>query len=217
MAFPSETESTVRRRVLQIFQDYARLTVDIIRELNNMIDELSQKNLKEATNHNDNIYKLLTESKEIKLKLFEEIMSVGTLLINREGYLRLIFELERMMDNAEASAYRLKYILDGKIKVDKSYLLDLAKLSSLVLNETIKVRDIMRALMFNPEKSLELSKIVENGEKNIDIAHRELDLKILNSTKNIAALLLLRDIAERVEDISDIGVDTVDLLRMLAL
>ena len=182
-----------------------------------MIDELSQKNMKEATNHNDNIYKLLTESKEIKLKLFEEIMSVGTLLVNREGYLRLIFELERMMDNAEASAYRLKYILDGKIKVDKSYLLDLAKLSSLVLNETIKVRDIMRALMFNPEKSLELSKIVENGEKNIDIAHRELDLKILNSAKNIAALLLLRDIAERIEDISDIGVDTVDLLRMLAL
>ena len=217
MAFPSETEATVRRRVLQIFQDYARLTVDIIRELNNMIDELSQKNMKEATNHNDNIYKLLTESKEIKLKLFEEIMSVGTLLVNREGYLRLIFELERMMDNAEASAYRLKYILDGKIKVDKSYLLDLAKLSSLVLNETIKVRDIMRALMFNPEKSLELSKIVENGEKNIDITHRELDLKILNSAKNIAAILLLRDIAERVEDISDIGVDTVDLLRMLAL
>lgn len=217
MAFPSETETTVRRRVLQIFQDYARLTVDIIRELNNMIDELSQKNLKEATNHNDNLYKLLTESKKIKLKLFEEITSVGTLLINREGYLRLIFELERMMDNAEASAYRLKYILDGKIKVDKSYLLNLAKLSSLVLNETIKVRDIMRALMFNPEKSLELSKIVENDEKNIDITHRELDLKILNSAKNIAALLLLRDIAERVEDISDIGVDTVDLLRMLAL
>jgi uncharacterized protein Yka (UPF0111/DUF47 family) len=217
LAYPSETENTVRRHLLQIFQDYARLTVDIIRELNNMIDEMSQKNKKEPTNHNDNIYKLLTESKEIKLKLFEEITSVGTLLVNREGYLRLIFELERMMDNAEASAYRLKYILDGKIKVDKSYLLDLAKLSLLVLNETIKVRDIMRALMFNPEKSLELSKIVEDGEKNIDITHRELDLKILNSTKNIAALLLLRDIAERVEDISDIGVDTVDLLRMLAL
>jgi uncharacterized protein Yka (UPF0111/DUF47 family) len=153
----------------------------------------------------------------VKLRLFDEISSVGTLLLNREAFLRLIFELERITDNAEATAYRLMYIIDGKIKADKAYLKDLANFSAKVLDETARVRDIIMALMFNPEKALELSGIVENHEKEIDVSHRELDLKLLTSVRNVSVLLLLRDIVDRIEAISDVGVDVVELIRMLAI
>ena len=213
MVFPTETEATVRRRILQICQEYARLIVDIVRELFQIIDEASMNEMDKARIHNGSLYSLLEESRGVKLKLFDEITSVGTLLINREAFLRLIFELERITDNAEATAYRLMYIIDGKIKAGRGYLKDLANFS----DETARVRDIIMALMFNPEKALELSGIVENHEKEIDVAHRELDLKLLTSERNVSALLLLRDIVERIETISDIGVDVVELVRMLAI
>ncbi|MGC8961004.1 MAG: DUF47 domain-containing protein [Candidatus Bathyarchaeia archaeon] len=215
--FPTETEATVRRRILQICQEYARLIVDIVRELFQIIDEASMNEMDKARIHNGSLYSLLEESRGVKLKLFDEITSVGTLLINREAFLRLIFELERITDNAEATAYRLMYIIDGKIKAGRGYLKDLANFSAKVLDETARVRDIIMALMFNPEKALELSGIVENHEKEIDVAHRELDLKLLTSERNVSALLLLRDIVERIETISDIGVDVVELVRMLAI
>ncbi|MBS7644705.1 MAG: DUF47 family protein [Candidatus Bathyarchaeia archaeon] len=217
MVFPTETEATVRRRILQICQEYARLIVDIVRELFQIIDEASMDEMDKARIHNGNLYSLLEESREVKLKLFDEITSVGTLLINREAFLRLIFELERITDNAEATAYRLMYIIDGKIKAGRRYLKDLASFSAKVLDETARVRDIIMALMFNPEKALELSSVVENHEKEVDVAHRELDLKLLTSERNVSALLLLRDIVERIETISDIGVDVVELVRMLTI
>lgn len=217
MVFPTETEATVRRRILQICQEYARLIVDIVRELFQIIDEASMDKMSKARIHNGNLYSLLEESKGVKLRLFDEISSVGTLLLNREAFLRLIFELERITDNAEATAYRLKYIIDGKIKADKAYLKDLANFSAKVLDETARVRDIIMALMFNPEKALELSGIVENHEKEIDVSHRELDLKLLTSVRNVSVLLLLRDIVDRIEAISDVGVDVVELIRMLAI
>lgn len=217
MVFPTETEATVRRRILQICQEYARLIVDIVRELFQIIDEASMDKMSKARIHNGNLYSLLEESKGVKLRLFDEISSVGTLLLNREAFLRLIFELERITDNAEATAYRLMYIIDGKIKADKAYLKDLANFSAKVLDETARVRDIIMALMFNPEKALELSGIVENHEKEIDVSHRELDLKLLTSVRNVSVLLLLRDIVDRIEAISDVGVDVVELIRMLAI
>ncbi|MEM2123291.1 MAG: DUF47 family protein [Candidatus Bathyarchaeia archaeon] len=217
MVFPTETEATVRRRILQICQEYARMIVDIVRELFQIIDEASMDKMDKARIHNGNLYSLLEESREVKLKLFDEMTSVGTLLLNREAFLRLIFELERITDNAEATAYRLMYILDGKIKAKSGYLKDLANFSAKVLDETARVRDIIMALMYNPEKALELSAIVENHEKEIDVAHRELDLKLLTSERNVSALLLLRDIVERIETISDVGVDVVELIRMLAI
>jgi uncharacterized protein Yka (UPF0111/DUF47 family) len=217
VVFPTETEATVRRRILQICQEYARLIVDIVRELFQIIDEASMDKMSKARIHNGNLYSLLEESKGVKLRLFDEISSVGTLLLNREAFLRLIFELERITDNAEATAYRLMYIIDGKIKADKAYLKDLANFSAKVLDETARVRDIIMALMFNPEKALELSGIVENHEKEIDVSHRELDLKLLTSVRNVSVLLLLRDIVDRIEAISDVGVDVVELIRMLAI
>jgi uncharacterized protein Yka (UPF0111/DUF47 family) len=217
VVFPTETEATVRRRILQICQEYARLIVDIVRELFQIIDEASMDKMSKARIHNGNLYSLLEESRGVKLRLFDEISSVGTLLLNREAFLRLIFELERITDNAEATAYRLMYIIDGKIKADKAYLKDLANFSAKVLDETARVRDIIMALMFNPEKALELSGIVENHEKEIDVSHRELDLKLLTSVRNVSVLLLLRDIVDRIEAISDVGVDVVELIRMLAI
>jgi hypothetical protein len=63
VVFPTETEATVRRRILQICQEYARLIVDIVRELFQIIDEASMDKMSKARIHNGNLYSLLEESR----------------------------------------------------------------------------------------------------------------------------------------------------------
>jgi uncharacterized protein Yka (UPF0111/DUF47 family) len=75
----------------------------------------------------------------------------------------------------------------------------------------------MMALAFNRSKAVELSARVEEIERKTDYDTRNLDLEILGSRLPLPSLLLLREIVDRIERISDLGVDVVDLIRVLAL
>lgn len=216
VTYPLETEAAVRRRMLNMCQDHARVVVEIVRELTLLTETIPDDD--EATNeHVNKMTSLMTESKEVKSKLLEEIASVGALLISRESFLRLIFEVEKISDYSEAVVFRLMDLKREKWKVDKRYLTDLSKFMAMVLDEIIKVRETMMSLGFNPEKALELSRSVEQNEKKLDVENRGLDIKILKSNMPVPAMLLMRDILNHIEMISDIGMNVIDLIRLIAI
>lgn len=216
VTYPLETEAAVRRRMLNMCQDHARVVVEIVRELTLLTDAIPDDD--EATNeHVNKMTNLMTESKEVKSKLLEEIASVGALLISRESFLRLIFEVEKISDYSEAVVFRLMDLKREKFKVDKRYLVDLSGFMAMVLDEIIKVRETMMSLGFNPEKALELSRSVEQNEKKLDVENRGLDIKILKSNMPVPAILLMRDILNHIEMISDIGMNVIDLIRLIAI
>jgi hypothetical protein len=203
--------------MLNMCQDHARIVVDIVRELTLLMESVSNRNGEEADKHSLEMGKLISESKQAKSRLLEEIASVGSLLISRESFLRLIFEVEKISDYAEAVAYRLMDLEKEKWKVDGKYMAELVEFMTMVLEQIIKVRETMRSLGFNPEKALELSKNVEQMEKSLDEKNRSLDLKILKSNLPVPAMLLMREILNHVEMISDIGMNVIDLIRLIAI
>jgi len=217
MTFPLETEATIRRRMLDICTEQSRNLVEITRELALMIDSMAEGSPKEARIHYENMLKLVEVSGKQKNVLIEEVTSVGSLLISRDDFLRLIFQMDHIFDYAEAVGFRLVGILDGKLKIEKTYLTALSSLMSQVLNEISKVRETMMALAFNRSKAVELSARVEEIERKTDYDTRNLDLEILGSRLPLPSLLLLREIVDRIERILDLGVDVVDLIRVLAL
>ena len=70
---------------------------------------------------------------------------------------------------------------------------------------------------FDPDKAVELARSVEELERKIDIDSRNLDFEILSGKLSLPEVLLLRDIVERAERIADLGVEVVDLIRVIAL
>lgn len=217
VTYPLETEAAVRRRMLNMCQDHARIVVEIVRELTLLMESVSNRNGEEVNKHSLEMGKLIIESKQVKSKLLEEIASVGSLLISRESFLRLIFEVEKISDYAEAVAYRLMDLERQKWKVDEKYMAELVEFMTMVLEQIIKVRETMMSLGFNPEKALELSKNVEQMEKSLDEKNRSLDMKILKSNLPLPAMLLMREILNHVEMISDIGMNVIDLIRLIAI
>ena len=217
MTFPVETEANIRRRILDICREQTRNIVDITRELALMTDNVSDGKAKDAKEHYQNMSKLLVEFEGTKKKLLEEVASFGTLLSNREDFIRLIFKIGEVADYAQGIGFRLSAVIDRNWKLDKKYTKRLAELNALVLEEMSKIRETVMSLGFNPAKAMELSRGVEETERKVDVAYRSLDLEVLDEKIPLRTLLLVRDLSSHMENMADLGVDVVDLIRVIAL
>jgi len=217
MTFPIETEATIKRRILEVCQSQARTIVDIVRELALMVDSAAERKSKGAKTHYDGMLKLIAENDRLRGTLLGEVVSVGSLLISREDFLRLMFRMSAIADYSEALGFRLMGALERDWKLDKKHIQKLSEILSAVLSEVSRMKETLHSLSFDPDKAIELAKTVEELERKIDLDSRTFEFEILSSRLPLQEVLLLRDMAERAERIADLGVEVVDLIRVLAL
>jgi uncharacterized protein Yka (UPF0111/DUF47 family) len=217
LTFPIETEANIRRRMLDICQTHARNVVEITRQVVLLLDNLAEKKPKLAKENYANIMRIMDENQRNKATFLNEVASVGTLLISREDFLRLLFRLGEVSEYCEAMAYRLMGVVDLKWKLDTKKLQMVSSLMSSVLKEISKVRETLHSLSFDAEKAIETAKAVEELERQIDGESRRLDMELISSKMPLPSLLFFRDLVNRAEEIADIGMDVVDHIRVLAL
>jgi len=217
VTFPVETEATIRRRILDICREQTRNVVEITRELALMTDSVGDSKTKDAKDHYGNMLKILDEFETTKKKLLEEVASFGTLLGSREDFIRLIFRVGEIADYAQGIGFRLSAVVDKSWKMDKKYMKRLSDLIALVLDEMSKIRETMMSLGFNPAKAMDLSRTVEDTERKVDTAYRSFDLEVLDEKMPLRTILMMRDLSAQMENMADLGVDVVDLIRVIAL
>ncbi len=217
MTFPVETEATIRRRILDICREQTRNVVEITRELALMTDSVGDGKGRDAKDHYGNMLKILDEFETTKKKLLEEVASFGTLLGSREDFIRLIFRVGEIADYAQGIGFRLSAVVDKSWKMDRRYMKRLSDLIALVLDEMSKIRETMMSLGFNPAKAMELSRTVEDTERKVDTAYRSFDLEVLDEKMPLRSILMMRDLSAQMENMADLGVDVVDLIRVIAL
>ncbi len=203
--------------MLDLCQVHARNVVEITRQLVVLLDNLADQKPKLAKENYENILKTLEENERNKATFLNEVASVGSLLISREDFLRLLFKLGEVAEYCEAMAFRLMGVVDLKWKLDNKRIEAVSHLMSSVLKEISKVRETLHSLSFDAEKAIETARAVEDLERQIDAESRQLDMDLLSSKLPLQALLFFRDLVDRAEKIADIGVDVVDHIRVLAL
>ena len=217
MAFPIETEANIRRRMLDLCQTHARNVVEITRQLVVLMDNLCERKTKLAKENYDTITKTLEENERNKATFLNEVASVGSLLVSREDFLRLLFRLGEIAEYCEAMGFRLMGVVDSKWKLDTKRLEEVSHLMSSVLKEISKVRETLHSLSFDADKAVETAKAVEDLERQVDAESRKLDMELMASKMPLQNVLFFRDLVDRAERIADIGVDVVDHIRVLAL
>jgi uncharacterized protein Yka (UPF0111/DUF47 family) len=217
VTFPMETEANIRRRMLDLCQVHARNVVEITRQLALMIDNVTEKKPKLAKENYASILKALGENEKNKSTFLSEVASVGSLLISREDFLRLLFRLSEVAAFCEAMAYRLMGVLELKWKLDAKKMVAISHLMGSVLKEISKTRETLHSLSYDADKAIETAKAVEELERQIDAESRNLDLELLADKMPLSTLLFMRDLVDRAEKIADIGVEVVDHIRVLAL
>jgi len=213
---PSEASARLRREALNTCQELTRVTLECVRTLSGIVN-----GLKEGREDIDQLFEKLLSLKEeatnLKRMLSEELISAGAILFNREDFLRLALPLTEITDFAEGVGFRITELKRRKAQVKKDNLENISLLSENVLDCTIKLRDVVFALNFDANKVNQLAKEVEKAERVTDNTYRKVVIGISYSNEDIPVLLLLRDIAEMLEEIADKTEDAADSARMLAL
>jgi len=94
---------------------------------------------------------------------------------------------------------------------------DITKLIELVVDEVYKLNEIIRSLNTNTANAIELAQETQTIEREIDIKYRAATIKLLSEVTNTKELLLIKDVIEGIEEMSDKCQRVSDSFILLAL
>jgi predicted phosphate transport protein (TIGR00153 family) len=217
MVLPTETVIRFRRRVLEICQEHSRKVVDAVREVPSILTSFRNNDKDSVRGMSESLIKLTKEAGELKRNLMMELTQAGAILLSREDFLRLIATSNEIVDYAEGIAFRLVEMTNRGWKVRRSLLDALIMLAEASLNTVVKLREAVYSLSYSAERTKEAAKSVEEAEGEADSIYREVDLSIIDSDMDLPVVLLLRDVARFLEEISDKAEDAADAARILSL
>ncbi len=183
-----------------------------------MMDDFAAKaELQTITERFATVRRLRNEASEHKRRLLDEVAQTGLLLLSREDVIRLILQTNEIPDFCEDVAFRLHHITKKKIGVDDEIREDLRNLAQNALKTVTGLREAILTLSYRRIKPTALGKRVEATESAVDEPYREVEMKILDSKKGLETTLLVRDIVQLLNDISDKADDATDSVRILAI
>lgn len=216
MVLPVETEERVKRRALTVCQDHLRKVMEITRKVPQIVDCFAADNKKDARQVFAEIVKAEEEVDKARRTVSQELAQIGAILINREDFLRFTNLVSEIADFCEGIAFWLLSIMERGWEVSPEIKKDLVSLAGRMLETVIKLRETAITLSYGPYKTLEKAKEVETAERVVDDIYRELEVKLINSNLEIPAMLLLRDVAQLLENAADKAEDASDAARILS-
>jgi predicted phosphate transport protein (TIGR00153 family) len=215
--YPTETTLRLKRQLLQTCQELARYAVDSVREVNGFVTACFDGDTSMLDQALTNISILKSKSIETERTLANELVEAGAIMVSREDFLRLAAPLTGIPDLCEGIVFRLREFFLRKKPIDRSLKEGFKELVAKTLETVMKLREVIFTLGFETSKIQEFARNVETHEKEIDSLFRALEIKIIFSKSDVPSILLLKDVANLIEEIVDRAADAADAARILSL
>jgi predicted phosphate transport protein (TIGR00153 family) len=190
--------------------------LEITRKVPQIVDCFTANDKEEARHVFAEIKKAEEEVDNARRIVSQELAQIGAILINREDFLRFTNLASEIADFCEGISFWLLSIMERGWKVPVDVKKDLQLLAGAALETVLKLRETAITLSYGSAKTLEKAREVETAERVVDEAYRELEVKIINSKMEIPVMLLLRDVAQLLENIADKAEDASDAARILS-
>ena len=214
--YSGELEVQAKRKAIAVLQDEIKRILNASRELATLTDSLMKKDKKGIKNTLEQISTIEEEVESLRRKITREVADVGGLIMNRENLLNTAYTMDEIAGYITGIAFKLSNV---KITTLKSSKLDkdIGELISLVVDEVYKLNEIIRSLNTNTANAIELAQETQTIERQIDIKYRDATIKLLNEVKDPKELLLIKDVIEGIEEMSDKCQRVSDSFILLAL
>ena len=214
--YSGELEVQAKRKAIAVLQDEINRILNASRELGTLTDSLMKKDKKAIKNTLEQISTIEEEVENLRRKITREVADVGGLIMNRENLLNTAYTMDEIAGYITGIAFKLSNV---KITTLKSSKLDkdIEELISLVVDEVYKLNEIIRSLNTNTANAIELAQETQTIEREIDIKYRDATIKLLNEVKDPKELLLIKDVIEGIEEMSDKCQRVSDSFILLAL
>lgn len=219
MVFPRDREEEFQGRLVALTQEQIRKVLDCLRNLALMIETLSdtKAGTKAVQQSQQRVLASASEATEKRRAIESEIAKVGAILANREDFMRLVDDIDKIADLAEGISFRIVWLSMKQMRPKKNILKELRSMTDAVLVTVTRVREALLAVTLSAETFSSKIGETEDAEDKVDEMYRRIDLMILESDMKIAPLLLTREVATMLEDVADKAEEAADTLRALSL
>ncbi|MDT7860748.1 MAG: phosphate transport regulator [Saccharolobus sp.] len=152
-----------------------------------------------------------------KYRLGEYIFKIREGLLDKDLYVEIMNNLEKVAQNIDAAAYRLSVMLTKQFIIDDVINRLLIVICEKIIASITHFIEALRLLSVNPKNSFENARSVIKIEQEIDDLYRSLELTLFEkNTSNFSYIMLLKDIADRLEDSEDLLKISADNITYIA-
>jgi len=214
--YSGELEVQAKRKALAVLQDEINRILNSVRDLAILPSLIIKGDKSEIKSSLERIGNTEDEVEALRRKITREIADVGGLMMNRENLLHTAYTMDEIAGYITGIAFKLSNIKAVSLKKGKLEK-DLSDLIELSVDQIYKLNETVRALNGNPTAAIDLAQEAQRIERSVDERYRELTLKVLDEIANTKELLLLKDVVEGVEEMSDKCLEVSDSFIVLAL
>ena len=197
-------------------QDETHEVMEGIRELALLYSMVIERNTDSAQKSLAKIRELEENVEQLRRRLTLELADIGAMIMAREDALRAAYSIEQITANISGIGFR---ILQLRPKILKRYVFGngIKELIDMSVEMIHRLDELVRTFTMSSESTLNLANDVQRIEREIDDKYRILIVNALKEVKSINDLILLKDIIEGIETLSDVCLEAVDSITILAL
>lgn len=214
--YSGELEVQAKRKALAVLQDEINRILNAVRDLSLLPALIIKADKSEIKQTLERIKNTEDEVEALRRKITREIADVGGLMMNRENLLNTAYTMDDIAGYITGIAFKLSNIKAVTLKKEKLEK-ELSELIEQAVDQIYKLNEIVRALGTNATVAIDLAHEAQRIERAIDEKYRELTIKVLDGISSTKELLLLKDVVEGIEEMSDKCLEVSDSFIMLAL
>ncbi|WP_101477120.1 DUF47 domain-containing protein [Candidatus Nitrosotalea bavarica] len=215
--YSGEREVQSKRKALAVLQDEINRILNAVRDLSILPGLIIKADKSEIKQLLERIKNTENEVEALRRKITREISDIGGLMMHRENILNSAYTMDEVAGYITGIAFKLSNIKAATLKKEKLDK-DLVELIELAVDQIQKINEIIRALANNNSTvAIDLAHEAQKIERQVDNKYRALSIRVLDETSTTKELLLLKDIVEGIEEMSDKVLQVSDSFILLAL
>ncbi|AWR97143.1 DUF47 family protein [Acidianus sulfidivorans JP7] len=152
-----------------------------------------------------------------KYLLGEYIIKIKEGLEDKDLYMSVLDNLEKIAQNIDAATYRISVLLTRNSKLDDLLNKVLITMCEKIIASLTHLIETFKFLSSNTKKSIEEARNVIKLEEDVDDLYRNLELKLFERKyDDLVYVMLMKDIADRLEDSEDLIRDSANSITYIA-
>jgi len=206
-----------KNRILDIAFRQITLAIDTVADLEKAITAAADNDKEEAKKCINRLFVVEEEVDGLRRNVFEEATKGVLPPKDREDLLHLVKRLDVMADHVKDSARNVLVLLDAEIPEEIwSVLKDMSRN---LVQCAATLRKSIELLGENPAEARALSQKVDEFEKKVDENYVQAKTLLFKYGEKIevAALIILKDLLDFMENVADSCDDTADYVRVLTV
>jgi uncharacterized protein len=214
--YSGELEVQAKRKAIAVLQDEINRILNAVRDLSSLPGLIIKSDKAEVKQVLERIKNTEDEVETLRRKITREISDVGGLMMNRENLLNTAYTMDEIAGYITGIAFKLSNIKGATLKKEKIEK-DLSELIEQAAEQIYKLNEIVRALGGNATVAIDLAHEAQKMERMVDEKYRSLTIKVLEEVTVTKELMLLKDVVEGIEEMSDKCLQVSDSFILLAL